>query len=138
MDFLLYSYYLLFSIILLTPFLLFHFKFQENRSTFGSDSNESLMPLKQKKSNTLDSLKDLRSDFHSGKISEEEFQSISIPYLNELDSIEAQLTVLKTRAIPQTLEPVKISGDWKCSNCGSLIQVPKAKFCPECGSSRMA
>lgn len=138
MDFLLYSYYLLFAIILLTPFLLFHFKFEENSSPFGNDINESLMPLKQKKANTLDSLKDLRSDFYSGKISEEEFQSISIPFLNELDSIESQLTNLKTNAIPQTLEPIKISGDWKCSNCGSLIQVPRANFCPECGSSRMA
>ncbi|MDZ4727297.1 MAG: zinc ribbon domain-containing protein [Leptospira sp.] len=138
MDFLLYSFYLLFGMILITPFLLFHYKFDELQSPFGRDKNEHLLPFLQKKSNLLDTLKDLRSDFHSGKISEEEFQSNSIPFLQELDEIEAQLSQLPDKNLIQTLSPVKVSAEWKCDNCGSYISLPKAKFCPECGNSRLA
>ncbi len=86
----------------------------------------------------MDSLKDLRSDFHSGKITEEEFQNASIPYLEELENLEVKLTAVKSQSSPQVLTPVKISEEWTCSNCGSYINVPRAKFCPECGSTRLA
>jgi len=138
MDFLLYTYYIIFGLVLVTPFVLFHFKFQEDRSTFGKDLEETFYPILQKKANLLDSLKDLRSDFHSGKITEEEFQSTSIPYLDELDTLEGQLTTLKSDSSVQPLSPLKVLENWKCSNCGSYITIPKAKFCPECGSSRYA
>jgi hypothetical protein len=138
MDFLLYTYYIFFGAIIITPFLLFHFKFREDSSPFGRDQNETLLPFLQKKANTLDSLKDLRSDFYSGKITEEEFQTSSIPFLDELDALESHLTNLKSTSVFQTLSPIKVTESWKCETCGSYISLPKAKFCPECGSSRLA
>jgi rubrerythrin len=138
MDFLLYFYYAIFAAILITPFLLFHYKFQEEHSPFGKDEEESFHPLMQKKANLLDSLKDLRSDFHSGKITEEEFQTTSIPFLDELDALEEELTVLKKESFVIPLTPIQVLDQWKCANCGSFITVPKAKFCPECGNSRLA
>jgi hypothetical protein len=138
MDFLLYSYYLFFALILLTPFVLFHYKYSEASSPFGRDQDENLLPYFQKKANTLDTLKDLRSDFHSGKITEEEFQNTSIPFLEELDALEIKLTELQKQGDIQTLAPIQIQANWTCANCGSFISLPKAKFCPECGNSRLA
>ncbi|MCZ8157791.1 MAG: zinc ribbon domain-containing protein [Leptospira sp.] len=138
MDFLLYFYYLIFGLILFSPFVLFHFKFQESESPFGKDSDENLLPYFQRKANALDSLKDLRSDFHSRKITEEEFQASSLPFLEVLDSIESEIKTEQSKGDMQILTQPKVSSGWVCSNCGSAVSLPTAKFCPECGTSRLA
>lgn len=147
MDFLLVFYYLLFGLILFLPFLIFYFRFKEEVSPFGRDESEALQPLLQKKRNLLDSLKDVRSDFDSGKLSEEEFQSQSIPYIQALDEIESSLEETKsnpnqkmgkiTAAIGNQTASGKFA-PWNCHSCGFSISIPNAKFCPNCGASMLA
>ncbi|WP_411821791.1 zinc ribbon domain-containing protein [Leptospira sp. 'Mane'] len=143
MDFLLYFYILLFGIILLSPFLIFYQYFQINSSPFGKDSEEELLPYIQKKQNLVDSLKDVRSDFHSKKLTEEEFQSLSLPFLQKLDEVELEIKNFKIsentkEQTIQTLEPQKTIEGWTCRSCGTSISIPNANFCPSCGSSRLA
>ncbi|PJZ44649.1 zinc ribbon domain-containing protein [Leptospira brenneri] len=139
MDFLLYLYCIIFGIILIAPFVLFHFRFRLDESPFGKEEEADLKPIIEKKRNLLDSLKDIRSDFDSGKLSEEEFQSQSLPYIEALDSVELELKEKKLVLTNQTTLPSpKINDDWNCSNCGSFVAVPNAKFCPNCGTSRLA
>ncbi|TGN10517.1 zinc ribbon domain-containing protein [Leptospira ilyithenensis] len=143
MDFLLYFYILLFGIILLSPFLIFYYYFQIDSSPFGKDSEEDLLPFVQKKQNLLDSLKDVRSDFHSRKLTEEEFQSLSVPFLQKLDEVELEIKNFKetknlTGQTIQTLEPQKTVEGWTCRNCGTAISIPNANFCPSCGSGKLA
>ncbi|WP_244594325.1 zinc ribbon domain-containing protein [Leptospira ryugenii] len=136
MDFLLYFYFLLFGMILILPFLVFYLRGQGEGSPFRKDESEYLQPYLQKRENLLDSLKDLRSDFSSGKITEEEFKSNSLPLLGELESLETS----KEQMVNSTLEtvPVKIIEGWQCQQCGAYTKLPNAKFCPECGASRYA
>lgn len=136
MDFLLYFYSALFGIILITPFLLFYYRFQVDESPFGRETEAHLKAILEKKSNLLDSLKDIRSDYDSGKLSEEEFQSQSIPYIEELEKVETLL--IEKRKNTVVTEIPKINPNWTCGNCGSFVAVPNAKFCPNCGTSRLA
>ncbi|MCG6139571.1 zinc ribbon domain-containing protein [Leptospira mtsangambouensis] len=136
MDFLLYLYCLVFGIILIAPFVLFHYRFRLDESPFGKDEDAHLKPIAEKKRNLLDSLKDIRSDFDSGKLTEEEFQIQSLPYIEALDSVELELKTKKTNVT--VLNTPKINENWTCSNCGSFVAVPNAKFCPNCGTSRLA
>ncbi|GBF42622.1 hypothetical protein LPTSP2_19120 [Leptospira ellinghausenii] len=136
MDFLLYFYSVLFGIILIAPFLVFYYRFQVDESPFGKEMDPQLRAIYEKKNNLLDSLKDIRSDFDSGKLTEEEFQTQSIPYIEELESVESTLMEKSKNLV--ILEQPKINKDWTCSNCGSFVSVPNAKFCPNCGTSRLA
>ncbi len=147
MDFLLVFYYLLFGLILFLPFFIFYYRFKEDVSPFGKDESEMLKPLLQKKRNLLDSLKDVRSDFDSGKLSEEEFQSQSIPYIEELDEIESAITESKINPKQKNSKLTVATGNqtesgkfapWKCHSCGFSIPIPNAKFCPNCGASMLA
>ncbi|TGK87322.1 zinc ribbon domain-containing protein [Leptospira noumeaensis] len=139
MDFLLYLYCLFFGIILIAPFVLFYYKFRLDESPFGKDEEAFVRPIAEKKRNMLDSLKDIRSDFDSGKLTEEEFQSQSLPYIEALDTIEIEL---KDKKLKQTnvnlLQTPKINENWTCASCGSFVAVPNAKFCPNCGTGRLA
>ncbi|XDD47271.1 zinc ribbon domain-containing protein [Leptospira sp. WS39.C2] len=136
MDFLLYFYSILFGIILIAPFVLFYYRFQIDESPFGKDTDAHLKAIYEKKSNLLDSLKDIRSDFDSGKLTEEEFQTQSIPYIEALETVESDL--LENQKRQTTITQPKINKDWTCANCGSFVSIPNAKFCPNCGTSRMA
>ncbi|TGN20730.1 zinc ribbon domain-containing protein [Leptospira idonii] len=138
MDFLLYFYILLFGIILLLPFVIFYLRFQSHVSPFGEDEDQTLLALTQKKRNLLDSLKDVRSDYYAKKLTEEEFQTLSLPFLQELDDLESKIGNRKKESVPQTIIPVPSSAGWKCGNCGSAISIPNANFCPNCGTSRLA
>ncbi|MGV3667771.1 MAG: zinc ribbon domain-containing protein [Leptospira bouyouniensis] len=136
MDFLLYFYSVLFGIILIAPFVLFYYRFQVDESPFGKESEAHLKAIYEKKSNLLDTLKDIRSDFDSGKLTEEEFQSQSIPYIEELERLESDLSEKRKNVV--TMAEPKINENWTCANCGSFVPVPNAKFCPNCGTSRLA
>lgn len=139
MDFLLYLYCLVFGIILIAPFVLFHYKFRLDESPFGKEEDAHLKPITEKKRNLLDSLKDIRSDFDSGKLTEEEFQTQSLPYIEALDSVEIELKDKKTSVANATiLQSAKINENWTCASCGSFVAVPNAKFCPNCGTGRLA
>ncbi|PJZ85266.1 zinc ribbon domain-containing protein [Leptospira harrisiae] len=135
MDFLLYLYCLVFGIILIAPFVLFHYRFRLDESPFGRDENAHLKPITEKKRNLLDSLKDIRSDFDSGKLTEEEFQIQSLPYIEALDSVELELKTVKSNVT--VMNSPKIIENWTCANCGSFVAVPNAKFCPNCGTGRL-
>ncbi|ABZ93352.1 zinc ribbon domain-containing protein [Leptospira biflexa] len=136
MDFLLYFYSVLFGIILIAPFILFYYRFQVDESPFGKETEAHLKAIYEKKSNLLDSLKDIRSDFDSGKLTEEEFQSQSIPYIEELETVESELVEKRKGTV--TMNQPKINSNWTCANCGSFVPVPNAKFCPNCGTGRLA
>jgi rubrerythrin len=142
MDFLLYFYYLVFGIILISPFLLFYYRYSEDMSPFGEDIDRNVMPLLEKKRNLLDSLKDVRSDFDSGKLTEEEFQSQSIPYIEELEQLEENLSQLRLKQVNEatTSKVTQIKGfqPWVCASCGFSIPIPNAKYCPNCGVTLIA
>ncbi|MCW7494178.1 zinc ribbon domain-containing protein [Leptospira sp. 2 VSF19] len=136
MDFLLYLYCLLFGIILVAPFLVFYYRFRLDESPFGKDEGAYLKPFTERKNNLLDSLKDIRSDFDSGKLTEEEFQTQSLPYIEALDSLEVELKEKKANVA--ILPTPKINENWTCASCGSFVAIPNAKFCPNCGVGRLA
>ncbi|MDF3819365.1 zinc ribbon domain-containing protein [Leptospira sp. 96542] len=136
MDFLLVLYSLFFGIILISPFLIFHFRFKETESPFGKEVDPHLKALLEKRNNLLDSLRDVRTDFDSGKLTEDEFQANSIPYIEELEVLESSMQKLKAETV--TIFTPKILNHWTCQNCGAEVAIPNAKFCPQCGTSLTA
>lgn len=138
MDLLLGLYILLFIGILLSPFLVFYFKFQDGVSPFGSDLPEQKIQLLSKQKSDLETLKELRSDFHSKKINESEFQEASLPLLDSLEKTESALKEFKSEASIQVLSPQTSPPYFVCNNCGHSVTSPGARFCSQCGTSLLA
>lgn len=68
----------------------------------------------------MEELKDLKAEFDSGKLNESEFREL------------ASDTVRKIKGVSEASVP---QADNRCTQCGSLIELPSAKFCPECGTA---
>ncbi len=138
MDYLLGFYILLFIGILIAPYLFFFFKFQNEESPFGSDLPEQKIALLSSQRSQLEALKELRSDFHSKKISESEFQETSLPLLKNLEQLEKNLSEFQVETSIQTLKPISSPPHFTCQNCGFSVTTPNARFCSQCGTSLLA
>lgn len=99
--------------ILLFPFLYYHF-----RKNLDEGKNQNLFRVKLERTMLLENLRDLKTDFETGKFSESDFQNLSNDIIQKLEFIDREYPDL----VPVT----------KCS-CGEKKAGPDSKFCHICG-----
>ena len=90
----------------------------------------------------LENLKDLQFEYHQGKLSDSDYQSLKSGFLYELaavmDSIERlqakdKEAESKKKAKPKA-KPVASGGEIKCPSCASS-NPPSNRFCGQCGTA---
>lgn len=122
MDIILYFLYLVFGVITISPFIYIYnkdliiFKKIENK-----ESEESLS-LREKRRLYMDNLKDLKMEFDTGKLTDLEFRELSEGIVMELRQVDDK--ILELQSLNQSMS--------KCQ-CGYVITLVDAKFCPSCG-----
>jgi rubrerythrin len=83
----------------------------------------------------LEALRELEFDYQTGKLPEEEYQTLRAEL--GLAAVRAREAVERTRT-PRTAEKASGSGDKvTCRVCGTEV-VPEANFCAACGAPREA
>ncbi|MCE9499989.1 MAG: zinc-ribbon domain-containing protein, partial [Leptospira sp.] len=84
----------------------------------------------------LETLRDLRTEFETGKSDPGEFRESSAPVIEELQSIDLNISEKnKSASVEKSAEPV--AGSYKpffCHSCGFKIEIKGANFCPSCGT----
>ncbi|TGK00212.1 zinc-ribbon domain-containing protein [Leptospira langatensis] len=131
MDFLLIFFYILLVGLLVSPFLYVAFVVEHKELETETERSE----LFDRRAILLDNLKDLKIEFDTGKLTEQEFKSISAGLIQELEEQDKKIE-LGPIAKPQ---PIQTASTAKfCHNCGFKIEISGAKFCPECGTKLIA
>ncbi|TGK04973.1 zinc ribbon domain-containing protein [Leptospira semungkisensis] len=131
MDFLLIFFYILLVGLLISPFLYVTF-FLENKELETETERSELF---DRRAILLDNLKDLKIEFDTGKLTEQEFKSISAGLIQELEEQDKRI---ESGPIAKA-EPAKTAQAPKfCHNCGFKIEIAGAKFCPDCGTKLVA
>ena len=116
MDYLLFIYSAVLGVILISPFL-----FLSLGKKKSSDSNESNKNLIKRKM-LLENLRDLKTDYETGKFSNSDFQNLSRDILLKLEEID--------RSIPEKNKtPLNL-----CNSCGKKNLPEDSKFCLNCGN----
>lgn len=103
MDLLLIFYSVVFVLILISPFFLNRIFYSRSKSF---DSNERKI--------LLDNLRDLKAELDTGKINFEEFEILSIPITEKLETLKVEIH--------------------SCKKCGYELKNLNAKFCENCGA----
>lgn len=112
MDAILFLYSIFLAGILLFPFVYFQLR------KISTDENRDLFRVKLERSMLLENLRDLKTDFETGKFSESDFQNLSGDIITKLQRIDE----LHPNLVPKT----------KCA-CGEKKISSDSKFCHVCG-----
>lgn len=117
MDILLIFYYILFLVLITSPFLWF------SQSLKHKEYNREVVEMNGRKSLLLENLRDLKIEVDTQKISQQEFLELSKDIVLELKQIDQKLSTIK-----------EIPKNQVCSNCSNSITLPEANFCHICGN----
>ncbi len=129
MDFLLIFFYILLALILFSPFLYVGFYAEKKNIRLETEQSE----LFNRREVLLENLRDLKTEFDTGKLTESEFRSISAGLIEELENQDKKIEIgaEKKENLPSQ-SAAKVQKF--CHNCGFKIELVGAKFCPECGT----
>ena len=105
--------------------------------------NPELKHLETRRQVLYDNLKDLQFEYHQGKLSDGDYQSLKSGFLYDLagvmDAIERQQPKTRAKSAPKTEAPAAQSKKPKaeraahtCPSCGAANQ-PANRFCGHCG-----
>jgi len=90
----------------------------------------------------LENLKDLQFEYHQGKLSDSDYQSLKAGFLYDLAAVMDSIERLQAKdreaeskkKVKSKAKPVAGAGENKCSSCGSS-NPPSNRFCGQCGTA---
>jgi hypothetical protein len=95
--------------------------------------NPELRHLERRRQILYDNLKDLQFEYHQGKLSDEDYQSLKAGFLGDLAGIMESIERLET-----AVRPEKRSLESKAKVKAAVESPPRIKICPFCGTENPA
>ncbi|PJZ51787.1 zinc ribbon domain-containing protein [Leptospira adleri] len=132
MDLLLVPFYIILAGIVVLPFFYVRYSIDLKSKDLESEKLE----LINRREVILENLRDIKIEFDTGKLTEEEFQSISKGIVKDLEDFDEKIRTIAQnipRQNPTAPTPNEILTKY-CHECGFKIEIYGAKFCPSCGT----